>query len=113
MDDICSASREEIKADYPDLKLGDCCPVCNHKVGRHSTGIWIALYEYDYFADVPVYHLNTGSVVPNAPGISREWQLLVITGASKGFGRVFAQIYAEICPTPVHFRIHGRNEGTV
>lgn len=39
MTTTCSNSITTIRSDYPDLKLGDLCPVCENKLGAHRVGI--------------------------------------------------------------------------
>jgi len=33
---ICRSTQQQIKADYPDLKIADKCPVCECKIGYHN-----------------------------------------------------------------------------
>ncbi len=37
------------------------------------------------------------------------WELIIITGASKGYGRALATTFAKLALKPVHFVLSGRN----
>lgn len=39
-----------------------------------------------------------------------QWQLIIITGASKGFGKAIAEQYSELSKAPTHYKLVGRDE---
>lgn len=36
MSAICNSTIQQIKKDYPELKVADACPVCGLKIGLHQ-----------------------------------------------------------------------------
>jgi len=69
MSAICNSTIQQIKKDYPELKVADACPVCGLKIGLHQnspepTGMIrpYSSYQYQFFH---IFYISSLSVYMN------------------------------------------------